>query len=89
MDYEELTAVPVVFSPGVTTQTVTLTTLTDAVAEGDETLTATITTTQSGVGIIVSLANITIKEETGMCFSCGIYSVVTFFSNRGLIHVGI
>ena len=56
---------PVVFAPGVSTQTVTLTTLTDPVAEGDETLSATITTAQSGVDITVPQANITIVEIVG------------------------
>ena len=66
MDYDELTDVPVVFAPGVSTQTATLTTLTDPVADGDETLTATITTAQSGVFITVPQANITIVESLGM-----------------------
>ena len=66
MDYDELTDVPVVFAPGVSTQTVTLTTFTDPVADGDETLTATITTVQSGVDITVPQANITIVESLGM-----------------------
>ena len=68
MDYEELTDVPVVFAPGVSTQTVTLTTLSDLVAEGDETLTATITTTQTGVGITVSQTSITIVNFLGMFY---------------------
>ena len=64
-DYNELIAVSVVFAPGVSTQTVTLTALNDSVAEGDETLTATITTAQSGVDITVPQANITILEIVG------------------------
>ena len=66
MDYEELAAVPVVFPPGISTQTITLTALTDAVAEGEETLTATITTSQSGVDITAPRADITIEEGVGM-----------------------
>lgn len=65
MDYEELTAVPVVFSSDVNTQTVTLKALNDSVPEGDETLTATINTTQNGVDITASQAEVTIKEEVG------------------------
>ena len=56
---------PVVFAPGVSTRTVTLKTLNDSVAEGDKTLTATITTTQSGVDITVPAANITIGKRIG------------------------
>ena len=41
-DYNEITNERVVFNPGVSTQTVTLTTLSDALSEGDEDLTATI-----------------------------------------------
>lgn len=62
MDYEELINVPVVFAPDVSTQAVILTTLNNSVAEGDKTLTATITTTQSGVNITVSQASITIVD---------------------------
>lgn len=62
MDYEELTAVPVVFSPCDTTKTVTLTTVADGVADGDETLRATLTSTE--VDITVPQAIITIA---GMC----------------------
>lgn len=68
VDYEELTDVPVVFAPGVNTQVVTLITLTDPVKEGDETLTATITTTQRGVEITVPQANITLVDSCGMCY---------------------
>jgi len=62
VDYEELRAVPVVFAPGVSTQTVTLKTLNGSVAKGDKTLTAMITTAQSGVDITVPEANITIES---------------------------
>ena len=71
MDYEELTEVLVVFAPGVSTQTVTLRTFTDAVVEGDETLTATITTTQSVVDITVPQATIIIIDGMlNICASC-------------------
>ena len=66
MDFEELTDVPVVFAPGVSTQTVTLTTLTDAVAEGDEIFIVTIATTQAGVDITAPQANVTILDSFGM-----------------------
>lgn len=69
MDYEELTEVPVVFPPGVSAQTVTLTTIVDAVAEGDETLTANITTTQSRVDIVnapQTSVTVTIVDSYGM-----------------------
>ena len=72
MDYEELTGVLVVFAPGVSTQTVTLRTFTNAEEEGDETLTATITTTQSVVDITVPQATIIIKDDgmLNVCASC-------------------
>ena len=71
MDYEELTEVLVVFAPGVSTRTVTLRTFTDAVLEGDETLTATITTTQSVVNITVPQATIIIIDGMlNICASC-------------------
>ena len=69
VDYEELTDVPVVFAPGVSTQIVNLTTLTNPVVQGNRTLTATITTTQSGVDITVAQSEITIVETVGMLYS--------------------
>ena len=73
MDYVELTEVSVIFSPGVSSQTVTLTTLSDLPAEGDEDLRARLTVSSnnidsSRVDIVVPEAQVTIAEEIGMCF---------------------
>lgn len=65
-DYEELTSVPVVFSPGIVTQTVTLTTHEDSILEATESFQATLTAAQSGVDVTVSVATITIVENLGM-----------------------
>ena len=54
------------FSPGVYTQTVTLTTFDDEILEGHETFFASITSAQSGVDITVPLASITIEETLGL-----------------------
>ena len=69
VDYNEITNERVVFNPGVSTQTVTLTTLSDALSEGDEDLTATITVAaDSGIGVFAPEASVTITES-GM-FPC-------------------
>ena len=60
-DYNEITNQRVVFNPGVSTQTVTLTTLPDAQTEGDEDLTVTITA-ESGIDVYYPEATVTITE---------------------------
>ena len=64
VDYVELIEVSVIFSPGVSSQTVNLTTLSDLPAEGDEDLRARLQTSDSSVVIVVPEANITITEES-------------------------
>ena len=66
VDYNELTEVLVIFSPGVSSQTVTLTTLSDLLpTEGDEELRARLLTApDSPVVIVVPEANITITQES-------------------------
>ena len=54
-----------VFNPGVSTQTVTLTTLSDAQTEGDEDLTVTITVAaDSGISVFAPEASVTITESS-------------------------
>ena len=77
MDYTELINVPVIFSPGATTQSVTLTTLSDMPAEGVETLGVTLTVSDNNIDpsrieIVVSQATVTITEDIGM------YSIYSF-----------
>ena len=63
-DYNEITNERVVFNPGVSTQTVTLTTLSDGVTEGNETLTAGIAVAaDSGIGVFAPEATVTITES--------------------------
>ena len=63
-DYNAITNERVVFNPGVSTQTVTLTTLTDGVTEGNETLTAGIAVpADSGIGVFAPEATVTIAES--------------------------
>ena len=63
-DYNEITNQRVVFNPGVSTQTVTLTTLSDAETEGDEDLTAGIAVpADSGIGVFAPEATVTITES--------------------------
>ena len=64
VDYEELTDVSVDFNPGVFSQTVILTTMTDTSVEGDERLLVTISTTDSRIDISPSTANVTIVEDS-------------------------
>ena len=57
------------FNPGVSTQTVTLTTLSDALSEGDEDLTAGIAVAaDSGIGVFAPEASVIITEPR-MCAS--------------------
>ena len=70
-DYTELTDTSVIFTPGVSSQTVTLSTLQDAILEEDETLIAQLTVSSnnidtSRIDLVVSEATVTIVEETGM-----------------------
>ena len=60
----ELSNVPVVFNPGVFSQTVTLTTFPDIPVEGDEHLVAMISTTDSRIDIFAPMANVTIREDS-------------------------
>ena len=53
----------VVFNPGVFTQMVTLTTLSDTPIEGDQYLFAVLSTTDSRVNLSPAVANVTITEE--------------------------
>ena len=56
-----------IFNPGISTQTVTLTTLSDAQTEGDEDLTVTITVAaDSGISVFAPKASVRIME-TSMC----------------------
>ena len=64
-DYDEITDQRVVFNPGVSSQTVTLTTLSDAVTEGDEDLTAGIAVAAgSGIGVFAPEATVIITESS-------------------------
>ena len=63
-DYNEIVNQRVVFNPGVSSQTVTLTTLSDAETEGDEDLTARIAVgADSGIGVFAPEATVTITES--------------------------
>ena len=68
-DYNEITDQRVVFIPGVSSQTVTLTTLPDAETEGDEDLTATIMS-DKGIGIFTPEVSVTITESSMSQFVC-------------------
>ena len=74
-DYNELTRVSVIFMPGVNTQTVTLTTLSDVPVEEDEDLGATLTATDSRVGVFAAEATVTIIDE-GMYVLCHMSSLL-------------
>ena len=58
MDYEELTAVPIVFSACISTQTVTLTALTDAIMDENETLSVIITATAADITVPQAIVTI-------------------------------
>ena len=78
-DYNEITDQRVVFNPGVTTQTVTLTTLSDAETEGDEDLTAGIAVAaDSGIGVFAPEATVTITESSMFHVSICMYIHVQF-----------
>ena len=63
-----------VFNPGVFTQTVTLSTLTDVAVEGNEYLVAVLSTTDSRIDIFAREANVTITEES-------MYVIRTYYIN--------
>ena len=81
-DYNEITNVRVVFNPGVSTQTVTLTTLSDALSEGDEDLNATITA-DSGIGVFAPEASVTITESSTYVSMC----VYLFYHRAGRLYM--
>ena len=62
-DYTQLDGVQVTFDPGVFTQTVTLNTLTDVPAEGNEDLTASLTVSDTRVTVFNPQATVTITED--------------------------
>ena len=74
-DYTQLDGVEVTFDPGEFTQTVTLNTLTDVPAEGNEDLTATLTVTDTRVTVSDSVATVTITES-GRFICCSMDSLV-------------
>ena len=64
-DYNEITNQRVVFNPGVSSQSVTLTILSDAETEGDEDLTAGIAVAaDSGIAVFAPEATVTITESS-------------------------
>ena len=63
-DYFVLDGIRVVFPPGVFSQTVTLNTITDVPAEGNEDLDAVLGVTDTRVGIFEPTANVIITEES-------------------------
>ena len=86
-DYNEITNERVVFNPGDSTQTVTLTTLSDALSEGDEDLTATITA-DSGIVVFAPEVLVTITEYSMsqcVCICSGIYTCTYFRSHTNNI----
>ena len=84
-DYNNITNTRLVFNPGVSTQTVTLTTFSDVLSEGDENLTAIITA-DSGVSVFAHEASVTITSMSPcVCICSDIYtctycSVIEMFS---------
>ena len=73
-DYTQLDGVEVTFDPGVFTQTVTLNTLTDVPAEGNENLTASLTVSDTRVTVSDSVASVTITES-GRFMCCSMDSL--------------
>ena len=67
------------FNPGVSTQTVTLTTLPDALPEGDEDLNATITA-DSSIVVFAPEASVTVTESSTFQCVC-IYVHLYIISN--------
>ena len=66
-DYFRLDMTQVVFRPGEFTKTVTLHTITNITAEGDEGLTATVTAADSRVAVTEPVATIIITEDGSVC----------------------